>query len=313
MSQWITVYSFPISRDLSALFRLIQRYQLPLRIAEEENQQALLTTEPCIAKFITPLLEDWERGLVDLDKVQLNRAEPAAGDDLHSEEEQAQGEEALARPPLIPTFPLDKTPISLLLIALCFFGWFLHANNLSDAFLIYPGSNSGQNFSQSSLMWHLQNGEFWRLWTPAIINFSFQHALFNALAIWVFGRSLEARGGPLIYCALVLLGGVAANLSQYAWRPEAVFAGMSGVVYTLVGFALVMQRWQPAWRDIPPGMITLMTAWMILCALGVINYLIGIRIANAAHFGGFVAGLLVALVYCAAGGARKFNSYPAST
>ncbi|AWF83555.1 rhomboid family intramembrane serine protease [Microbulbifer sp. A4B17] len=308
----MTVYSFPISKDLSALFRFIQRYQLPLRITEEGNQQALLTTDSGIAELLKPLLQDWERGLVDLDRVQLTPAEP----ETHSQQveaEQSPGEKKPVRPSFLPSFPLDKTPISLLLIALCFFGWFLHSNNLSAPFLIYPDNNSGHPFSQSSLMWHLEKGEIWRLWTPAIINLSFQHALFNALAIWIFGRPVEARGGPIIFSVLVLLGGVVANLSQYAWKPEVIFAGMSGVVYTLIGFALVVQRWQPAWRDIPPGIITLSVVWMILCAIGVITYLTGIRIANAAHFGGFFAGLLIALVYCIAGGARKFNSYPAST
>ncbi|WP_444934381.1 rhomboid family intramembrane serine protease [Microbulbifer sp. JTAC008] len=313
MSHWITVYSFPISKDLSALFRLIQRYQLPLRIAEEENQQALLTTDSGIAELLKPLLQDWERGLVDLDRVQLTKAEPEDGDHLPGEEGQAPKEKTPVSPSFLPTFPMDKTPISLLLIGLCFFGWFLHSNNLSAPLLIYPDTSGGPLFSQSSLMWHLERGEFWRLWTPAIINLSFQHALFNALAIWILGRPLEARGGPFIYSLLVLLGGIAANLSQYAWKPEVIFAGMSGVVYTLVGFTVVMQRWQPAWRDIPPGIITLAIVWMILCVLGVITYFTGIGIANAAHLGGFFAGFLIALVYCVAGGARKFNSYPAST
>ncbi|MCO1333399.1 rhomboid family intramembrane serine protease [Microbulbifer sp. OS29] len=320
MSDWITVYSFPISRDLSALFRFIQRYQLPLRIAEEKNRQLLLTSDAQIVEVLQPLLNSWESGQIDLDRVQLQKAEPAAPQSpglsaTHNEVEwqrEREVETGQERPGILPAFPLDKTPVSLLLIALCFFGWFLQTNSLSSGLLIYPDADTSLLSAQSSLAWHLQSGELWRLWTPAIVHFSFLHALFNALGIWILGRPLEARGGPIIFVVLVLLGGIASNLFQYTWEPGAVFGGMSGVVYALVGFVLVVQRWQPAWRDIPSGIITVALVWLILCALGVLTYFTGVRVANAAHLGGFITGLMIALVYCVMGGARKFNSYPAS-
>ncbi|WP_444946030.1 rhomboid family intramembrane serine protease [Microbulbifer sp. VTAC004] len=317
MSQWLVIYSFPLSKDLCALAHFIQRYQLPLRIVEEKNRQQIMTFDGNLAEVLKPLLQRWDAGEVDLDRVQLQAAQPNGAPDsaveandpetesAHQPKKNVSSEQAHNQVSVLPSFPLDKTPVSLLLIALCFVGWFLQANNFSSALLIYP-DQTGNPLSDSSLAWHLQNGQWWRLLTPAIVHFSLPHALFNALGIWILGRPLEARGGSLMYTLLVLIGAIVSNLSQYLWEPRVLFGGMSGVVYGLVGFALVVQRFQPAWRDIPVGIITVALVWLVLCALGVVTFFTGVGVANAAHIGGFVSGLVVALVYCVVGGGRKF-------
>ncbi|MFA0809864.1 rhomboid family intramembrane serine protease [Microbulbifer epialgicus] len=319
MSQWLVVYSFPLSKNLSALARFIQRYQLPLRITEEKNRQLLLTPDANLAEVLKPLLQRWDLGEIDLDRVQLQRTQQPNISEANvkaitnTAELARQPEKSPADNPsrkqvfVLPSFPLDKTPISLLLIALCFLGWFLQINNFSSALLIYP-DQTGSALSQSSLAWHLQRGEWWRLLTPAMVHFSLSHALFNALGIWILGRPLEARGGSIIYIILVMLGALASNVSQYLWEPGVLFGGMSGVVYALVGFALVLQRMESTWRDIPPGILTVALVWLILCALGIVTFFTGIGVANAAHIGGFFSGLLMALVYCIFGGARKFSA-----
>ncbi|WP_299581386.1 rhomboid family intramembrane serine protease [uncultured Microbulbifer sp.] len=323
MSQWITVYSFPSSKDLSALARFIHRYQLPLRITEEKNQQLLLSPDAGLADMLKPLLQRWDSGELDLDRVQMQRVEngeptsegPQTTNATIETQQGPEGAMSDGQPKasafVLPTFPLDKTPISLLLIALCFLGWFLQINNLSSGLLIYPDRSSGAlfsqtPFSQSSLAWHIQQGQWWRLFTPAIVHFSLPHALFNALGIWILGRPIEARGGSFLFVALVLFGAVASNLAQYCWEPRVLFGGMSGVVYALVGFALVVQRFQPQWRDIPTGILTVALVWLLLCALGIMTLLTGVGVANAAHIGGLLSGLFIALVYCALSGARRF-------
>ncbi|MFC6977834.1 rhomboid family intramembrane serine protease [Microbulbifer taiwanensis] len=137
--------------------------------------------------------------------------------------------------------------------------------------------------------------------------FFLPHALFNALGIWILGRPLEARAGTLAFAALVLFSAAASNLAQYYWSPQMVFGGMSGVVYALVGGVFVLQRWQPGWRDVPAGIVALAVGWLLLCATGLVTYVLGVGVANAAHFGGFISGLLLTLLYCLAGGARHFS------
>ncbi|WP_444882991.1 rhomboid family intramembrane serine protease [Microbulbifer sp. PSTR4-B] len=320
MSQWIFVYSFPLSKDLGALARFIQRHQLPLRITEEKNQQLLLCPDAGLAEMLKPLLQRWDSGELDLDQVQMQRVEEresgsegvqtsaAATDSQLGNTGDNPGKKHRDAVSVLPSFPLDRTPLSLLLIALCFFGWFLQVNNLSTGLLIYPDPNAADSFSQSSLAWHLERGQWWRIFTPAVVHFSLPHALFNALGIWILGRPIEARGGSILFVVLVLLGAAASNLAQYFWQPGIRFGGMSGVVYALVGFALVLQRFQPLWRDIPAGILTVALVWLLLCALGVVTLLTGVGVANAAHIGGLLSGLIIALVYSVLGGPRRFAS-----
>ncbi|MDP5210450.1 rhomboid family intramembrane serine protease [Microbulbifer sp. 2205BS26-8] len=321
MSQWIAVYSFPLSKDLGALVGFIQRYQLPLRIVEEKNRQLLLTVDDHLGQILKPLLQRWEAGEISFDEVQLQRVAP--GDRSGPGETRVQPPQAPesgpenrtghkpvgSQPasPVLPFFPLVRTPVSLVLIALCFLGWVLLANHSADALLITPDHSGSPLSVHSSLALHLQRGEYWRLITPAMVHFSLAHALFNALGIWILGRPLEARAGSLAFIALVVLGAVISNVSQYLWEPQVRFGGMSGVVYALVGAVVVIQRWQPAWRDVPYGIPAVALIWLLLCALGIVTFFTGVGVANAAHIGGFLNGLVIALVYCALGGARKFN------
>ncbi|WP_444920275.1 rhomboid family intramembrane serine protease [Microbulbifer sp. CnH-101-G] len=318
MSQWISIYSFPLSKDLGALARFIQRYQLPLRITEEKNQQLLLCPDAGLAEMLKPLLQRWDSGELDLDQVQMQRIEDgvpvseatqvsaAATDSQAGDTEGNPNKKNGDAVSVLPSFPLDTTPISLLLIALCFFGWFLQVNNLSSGLMIYPDQGGGDTFSESSLAWHLGQGQWWRLFTPAIVHFSLPHALFNALGIWILGRPIEARGGSFLFIVLVLLGALASNLAQYFWQPGVKFGGISGVIYALVGFALVLQRFQPLWRDIPIEISIVFLAWILVGILGIVTLLFGVAISNAGHIGGLLSGLIIALVYCALGGARRF-------
>lgn len=207
-----------------------------------------------------------------------------------------------------PQWPLRRTPLCAVLMALCFIGWLLHGTSLLEWLVIYPERGGDLGGAGSSLARHLEQGEFWRLWTPAIVHFSLPHALFNALGVWILGRPLEVRAGTLPLAVLVLVSGIGANLAQYWWEPGTLFGGMSGVVYGLVGAVFVLQRWVPTWRDVPPGLVTLALGWLLLFATGLVTYFFNVGIANAAHIGGFVCGLLLALLYCLAGGARKFSA-----
>ncbi|SHF86173.1 GlpG protein [Microbulbifer donghaiensis] len=321
MSHWNAVYQFPIDKDLSELAQFIQRYRLPLRIAEENNHQILSSLDPRLSELLLPLLQRWDAGEIRFADVHLEQApaeepgadaateEPAdfeAGAGAAARQDEEENRKLAVASPL-PTWPWRKTPLSLTLIALSFLGWFLLANNLVDALLIYPDRAGDFQLGNSTLAWHLAHGEYWRLWTPALVHFSLPHALFNALGIWILGRPLEARAGTLPFAALVLLSAAASNLTQYYWSPRVVFGGMSGVVYALVGCVFVLQRWQPGWRDVPAGLVPLAVGWLLFCAAGLMTLFFGVGVANAAHIGGFVAGILLALIYCRVGGARNFS------
>ncbi|WP_066961104.1 rhomboid family intramembrane serine protease [Microbulbifer sp. Q7] len=320
MSHWITICEFPLSKDLSAVADFIRRHQLPLRISEENNRQCVASLAPQLVEPMGQLLARWQAGEVDLAQIQVHTYDEAApaGESAAGEDAQGAGEAAGEAPAsntqgeapvsVIPQWSLRQTPVSLMLIALCFIGWFMLRQGWAEPLVIFPQGAGDFGAAQSSLAWHLSRGEFWRLWTPAIVHFSLPHALFNALGVWIVGRSLEARAGSGWFALLVLLSAPVSNLAQYYWAPQNLFGGMSGVVYALIGAAFVIQRWQPRWRDVPPSLLWIAVVWLLVCMVGIVDYFIPGGIANAAHIGGFAAGLLLALVFCMGGGARRYFS-----
>ncbi|GAA5525203.1 rhomboid protease GlpG [Microbulbifer aestuariivivens] len=334
MSDWTAVYQFPIDKDLRELAQFIARSRLPLRISEENNQQVLWGPDPRFKEMLLPLLEHWNAGQIALADVRIEPvtadaagagADPGEGDQPQHSAAEAGPEagsapgtgdvgraDAVGAAPL-PSWPLVATPLSLLLIGLCFAGWLLLRENLAQGLVIFPDRRQLFDWAGSTLAWHWSSGEYWRLWSPVVVHFSLPHALFNALGVWILGRSLEARAGTLPLAVLVLVSAAVSNLAQYFWSPETVFGGMSGVVYALVGAVLVLQRLAPDWNDVPRGVVTVAVAWLLICASGLFTLVFGVGVANAAHLGGFVCGVLLTLVYALLGGTQNFSSVKTKT
>ncbi|WP_237057245.1 rhomboid family intramembrane serine protease [Microbulbifer sediminum] len=304
MSDWITVREFPPQQDLTELAQFIRRSGLPLRISEERNGQRLATPDPHLAEIMQPLLERWSNGEIDLSQVQVT-AQPG-GTEADGAGENEREYQAMA--PGLPSWPLDRTPVSLALILLCFAGWFLASGSVARQLIIMPDRGADFSLATSTLAWHFASGEYWRLWTPAVLHFSLPHALFNALGIWIVGRPLEARAGSPVFLVAVLVSAAGANLAQYWSSPGTLFGGMSGVVYALVGCVFVLQRRHPGWLDVPRGIVAVAVGWLLVCATGLVTMLVGVGVANAAHLGGFACGVLLAGVYCLAGGDRHFTN-----
>lgn len=339
MSDWTPVREFPLNQDLTELAQFIQRCGLPLRISEENNCQLLSTLDPRLRELLLPVIERWDAGEIRLADIRVEAVpesvsreggtSAASGEGKESSESPAvtgsgidtskdspaksaiptEPEPAAVELPL-PNWPLQKTPLSLVLIALCIIGWLLLRENMVRGLIIFPDRGGDFELARSTLAWHLQQGEYWRLWSPAMVHFSLPHALFNALGVWILGRSLEARAGTLAFAVLVSVSALVSNLAQYYWSPETVFGGMSGVVYALVGSVFILQRRYPAWHDVPSGIVLLAVAWLLLCATGIVTFVLGVGVANAAHVGGFVCGMLLTLAYCLLGGGRRFAGAP---
>ena len=97
---------------------------------------------------------------------------------------------------------------------------------------------------------------------------------------------------------LFLVIAVVSNVSQFAFGGAALFGGMSGVVYGLLGFCWAAPLLQPAWRIQPSSSIMLfMVGWLVLCMVGVVEVLGFGAIANAAHVGGIITGVLLGVIF----------------
>lgn len=137
----------------------------------------------------------------------------------------------------------------------------------------------------------VMQGESWRLVTPIFLHFGALHLVFNLLWLRQLGGMVEWIRGRLHAGVLVMALAVVSNVAQYL-AVGGGFGGMSGVVYGLFGYVWIKSRREP-WSGfvIEPQTVWLMLAWFVLCFTGWLG-----PVANIAHGGGLLAGVLAGLV-----------------
>ena len=159
-------------------------------------------------------------------------------------------------------------------------------------------SNQGFISFSSAEQTYLIENQWWRLITPMFLHFSFAHLAFNCLWIYVLGEKIERVDGKLIFTLIIILTGVFSNLLQYFWTSSSLFGGLSGVIYGMLGYCLVMEMESNYDKyGLPPGLYLFMIAWLILGFLGILDLFGFGSVANFAHLGGMLSGLMFAMIY----------------
>lgn len=148
-------------------------------------------------------------------------------------------------------------------------------------------------------------GFYWHAISPIFLHFSIEHLIFNLLSFWYLGSVLERVLGSLYFTGMVLLLGLLGNFAQLL-ASGPLFGGLSGVVYGLMAFACVYQAFKGD-LGIPKGLFYVAGIWLLLGISGVFSAIGLFNMANAAHMGGLVAGLLVSLVYFIYGKIKSVN------
>nr|WP_279537119.1 rhomboid family intramembrane serine protease [Aestuariicella hydrocarbonica] len=200
-------------------------------------------------------------------------------------------------------------PVTLLCILLGILGaicvHYDHQLTLVSLLTFQPIYIVGEHVGLGTVTEGLSQGQYWRLFTPVFLHFGLFHILFNGLWIWEFGRRIELGLGSAILSGLIITIGLASNLAQYWWGGASLFGGLSGVLYGLMGFLWIYNKFRPhPVFALQPGIIGFMIGWMVLGMTGAVDFFMDGSIANAAHFGGLMAGILLALVV------TKFISKP---
>ncbi len=148
----------------------------------------------------------------------------------------------------------------------------------------------------------IKQGEFWRLFTPALLHSTPLHLFFNMIWLVVLGRLIEEKIGSVRFLILVLIVGIISNTAQYLMSGPN-FVGISGVICGMLGFIWARQR-NAAWEgyNLLPGVISFMFFFvMAMLAIQLIAFIIQIiwhlnfipGIANTAHIVGGLAGYLL--------------------
>lgn len=261
-----------LEQDLRRLSVHLWRSGVPHRIVEEAGRQVVLVGDEGHVAIARDLHARIERGEQLPPIVLVPRAERTQRTGV----------------PLTP----KSVPVTLTLIALSLIGFYIGTIDprLESWFTFFEFDQLGR-----FIFFKVTTGEYWRLLTPIFLHFSLLHIVFNMLWLWDLGRRVELRQGPWQLLLIVVLIGVGSNVAQAAFAGPRIFGGMSGVDYGLLGYC-----WLWGWLRgdrvlyVPKTVLIAMLAMMLLAMTGIIESVGGPAVANAAHVGGFVMGLLLA-------------------
>lgn len=138
-----------------------------------------------------------------------------------------------------------------------------------------------------------EDQEIWRYFTHALIHLSQWHILFNLAWWWIFGGAIEQKFGTLKLMLLFLISAFVSGFAQNYMSGPAFF-GLSGVVYAVLGFVLVLDKFSPQTQfDLPQGFFTML---LVGIAFGFVSPFIGIEIGNTAHISGLMVGAIAAFL-----------------
>lgn len=290
---WYKVEIFTLTLDLTPLLMQLQQRGIRYRVTEEPGGQCLWLGNADQASQLREYLR--EHGLDSL------MSATVAETSLHNPAGLGGGEQFLARKLIDAQRTLRRYPVVMLTLMLGVLGALLvHFDpglNWVKWLTFQPVQVMGQYLGLASVTHGLEQGQYWRLITPIFLHFGLFHIVFNALWVWEFGRRIELGLGSARLLLLVLLIGVISNSAQYLWGGPSLFGGLSGVLYGLMGFLWIYHRLRPhPVFALQPGIIGFMLVWVVLGMTGIIDFFMDGSIANAAHVGGLIAGMLSAMV-----------------
>jgi membrane associated rhomboid family serine protease len=139
-------------------------------------------------------------------------------------------------------------------------------------------------------------GEWYRLFTAALLHANPIHLLFNGFALLLAGTILEGFVGRAWYFAFFVIGGLGGSLMSLAIDPPTIVSiGASGAIMGLFGAAYVCSFHLPAdgnRKRFQRGLLQI----LILSLIPMFPVHIGAHIDYAAHLGGALAGGLAGLI-----------------
>lgn len=185
----------------------------------------------------------------------------------------------------------NKVPLMTLLL--------LAANVLVYFYVEIQGSSYNGDFMiQMGAIYDplvIQNHEFYRLITHFFLHFGFEHLFNNMISLLILGYSLEQVMGKGRFISLYFLSGILAGITSIVYNmyvgQETISCGASGAIYGLMGALLVMLVVGSRGRfssEVP--------RYLLYIGISIYSGMQDTSIDNAAHIGGFVAGVLICLI-----------------
>lgn len=150
----------------------------------------------------------------------------------------------------------------------------------------------------------IKQGQYYRLFTPALLHGNLLHILFNLMWIVVLGFQIERKIGSFKTLLFVLLTGIFSNVCQYLMSGPN-FLGLSGIVIAMVGFIWIREKKAP-WEGYVLHSSTLLFIAIYVFAMFALQFVSFILeifgnnsfilpIANTAHIAGGIIGAFLGL------------------
>ncbi|MGP1716246.1 MAG: rhomboid family intramembrane serine protease [Methylophilus sp.] len=157
----------------------------------------------------------------------------------------------------------------------------------------------GANFAPATA-----DGQWWRLGSAMFLHFGALHLGMNMLALWDGGKLVERMFGPARFLGIYVVSGIAGNLlSLVIQGNEAVSGGASGAIFGIYG-ALLIYVWYARHQMQQLEFRWLFWGALAFSALTIAMGFIIPGIDNSAHIGGFLTGIVFAVLCLPATAAR---------
>jgi rhomboid protease GluP len=224
---------------------------------------------------------------------------------IHARMTYKTGVASSVRPEPARWFGLGPVTALILVANLVIFALEVVAARSGDAIASVPPevrTAFGANFAPLTL----GLGQYDRLLSCAFVHGSLLHVGVNMWSFTQLGAFVERTIGSARYAILYVLSALASSAASLAWgllRAAPVSSvGASGAICGVMGAALVLDVRLEGWRA--AGMARQIAFWLlVLVAYGAART----DIDNAAHFGGVVAGVAIAMTL------RRGVAYPSLT
>ncbi len=290
MSQdtWTLIAEYKPEIDLVVICRQLDYLKIRYRIRRNGHSQELWIADPSQLETVLKVMAFSERS-------QQQAAAGVEGDESINGYGGVNSLQPRSLADALKRFPVVAATILLgilgALVVRYQFDW-VHWLTFQDFTLVEPRiyfSSAAEGF---------EKGQYWRLLTPVLLHFGVFHIAFNGLWLWELGRRIEWFGGSVHLLQVILITALASNITQYLWDGPSLFGGLSGVVYGLLGYLWIRHKLSPhpATR-LPPGILGFMLFWLLICMSGVVSALLGSGVANAAHAGGLLMGMILGAIF----------------
>ncbi|PCK08479.1 MAG: hypothetical protein COA42_08980 [Alteromonadaceae bacterium] len=276
---WYVHGEFPVHADLQRLHKLLDQKKIPHRFTEERGKQWLWVASKDLAPSVDACMGEAKK--------EEARSEQAK-DPTRVTSDPGSADEPDTLMSTLSDF-MRNTPLTFLTLLLGVLGYVLvrivAVNEWINVFYFFP----------VEYLW--QSGQYWRMLSPTFLHMSELHILFNGMFIVFTGARLERVMGAYLYLVVFLSVAIGANFIQFYLTGSWYFGGLSGVVFGYLGFLAVLNFRPPVQLEdlqIPTNVYVQVLIMLVLGFTGVFS-LVGLHVANWAHLGGGILGVLVAV------------------